>query len=82
MEFMNSRLDALVKNLPDNNFKYFSQEFSGDLLRLVKQNGVYPFEYMDCFNKFLEDKLSDRCEFSIFSSLKINCLIDVNISVP
>ena len=32
MQFMNSSLDALVKNLSDNDFKYLSQEFSGDLL--------------------------------------------------
>ena len=62
---MNSRLDALVKNLSNNNFKYFSQEFRDDLLGLVKQKRVYPFEYMDDFNKFLEDKLSDRCEFLV-----------------
>ena len=36
MQFRNSGLDALVKNLLDNNFKYLSQEFSGDLLELVK----------------------------------------------
>ena len=47
-------LDAVVKNLTDNNFKYLSQEFSGDLLELVKQKGVYPYEYMDSFEKFSE----------------------------
>ena len=29
MQFMNSSLDALVKNLSDNGFNYLSQEFSG-----------------------------------------------------
>ena len=37
MQFMNSSLDVLVKNLSDNDFKHLSQEFSGDLLKLVKQ---------------------------------------------
>ena len=37
MQFMNSILDTIVKNLSDNDFKYLSQEFSGDLLKLVKQ---------------------------------------------
>ena len=37
MQFMNSRLDLLVKNLLDNDFNHFSQEFSGYLLELVKQ---------------------------------------------
>ena len=29
MQFINSSLDALVKNLSDNNLEYSSQEFSG-----------------------------------------------------
>ena len=29
MQFMNSSLDPLVKNLPDNDFKYLSEEFCG-----------------------------------------------------
>ena len=78
MQFMNSGLDALVtpdplvKNLSDSDFKYLSQEFSGDLLELVKQKGVYPYEYMDSFETFSEDKLSNRCEF--FSSSKDECI--------
>ena len=66
MQCMNSGLDALAKNFSDNDFKYLSQEFSGDLLRLVKQKRVYPFEYMNSFKKSSEDKLSDKCK--IFSS--------------
>ena len=33
---MNFRLDSLVKNLSDNDFKYLPEEFRGDLLKLVK----------------------------------------------
>ena len=61
-QFMNSSVDALVYNLSDNDFKYLSQEFSGDLLDLVKQKGVYPYEYMGSFKNFSEDKLPDWCE--------------------
>ena len=74
MQFMNSGLDSLAKNWSDNNFKYLSEEFSGEFLKLVKQKGVYPYEDMDSFNKFSENKLPDRCKF--FSSLK-----DKNICV-
>ena len=66
MQCMNSGLDTLAKNFSDNDVKHLSQEFSGDLLRLVKQKRVYPFEYMNSFKKFSEDKLSDMCK--IFSS--------------
>ena len=31
MQVMSSSLDGLAKKLTDNNFKYLSQEFSGDL---------------------------------------------------
>ena len=41
MQFRNTSLDTLVKNLSDNEFKYLSEEFSSDLLKLVKQKGVY-----------------------------------------
>ena len=68
MQFMNSSLNLLVKNLSDHDFVCLSEELSGKFLKLVKQKGVYPYEYMDSFEKFFEDKLPDKCEF--FSSLK------------
>ena len=41
MQFMNSSLNALVKNLTINDFKYLYEEFSGYLLESVKQKGLY-----------------------------------------
>ena len=35
MSFMNSSLDSLVRNLSDNDFKYLTQELSGEQLILV-----------------------------------------------
>ena len=37
MQFMNSSLDSLVKNLSDRDFVCLSEEFSGKFLKLVKQ---------------------------------------------
>ena len=79
MQFMTFSLDALNNNLSDNDFKYLSQEFSGDLLKLMKQKGVYPYECMDSFKKFFsEDKLPDRCE--LFSSWKGECISEKDYS--
>ena len=36
MQFMNSSLDSLVKNLSDNDFKYLSEEVNSEFLKLVK----------------------------------------------
>ena len=72
MQSINFTLDLFFKNLSDNDYKYLSQEFSGELLKLVKQKGVYPYEYMDSFKKFFDEKLPDGCEFYI--SLKDKCI--------
>ena len=74
MQFMNSSLDLLVKNLISEDFKYLSEEFSGEKLTLVQEKGIYPYEYRDSFKKFNEDKLPDKSKF--FSSLKGNCIIE------
>ena len=49
MQFMNSSRDALVKNLSEVDYRYLSQEYTGDLLEWIKQKGVYPYEYMNSF---------------------------------
>ena len=72
MQFMNSSLDLLVKSLSDIGFKYLSEEFNGDSLKLVKQKIVCPCEYMDSFKKFSKGRLPDRYKF--FSSLKDECI--------
>ena len=53
MLFMNSSLDKVVKNL--NDFKYLSSFFSGEQLDLVKKEGIYPYEYMNNFERFKKD---------------------------
>ena len=40
MQIMNSGLDALVKNFSDNYFKFLSQKYCGNLLKLVKKRSV------------------------------------------
>ena len=46
MQFMNSSLEKLVKNLSDNDFKYLTEEFGSKNLELLKQKDAYPYEYM------------------------------------
>ena len=68
MQFMNSSLDKLVKNLSDENFKYLVEEFSSKNLELLKQKSAYPYEYMNNFEKFDGEKLPARKYF--YSSTK------------
>ena len=68
MQFMNSSLDKLVKNLSNEDFKYLVEEFGSKNLELLKQNDAYPYEYMNSFERFNEKKLPARKYF--FSSTK------------
>ena len=71
MQFIHPSLGALVNNLPDNDFKCLSEEFSSDFLELVKQKECIYMNIWTLF-KFSEDKLPDKCE--LFSSLKDECI--------
>ena len=51
-QFMSSSLDKLVSNLPKEAFKYTSEEFTGKKLSLMSRKGVYPYDFMDSFEKF------------------------------
>ena len=60
MQFMNSSLEKLVKNLSDNDFKYLTEEFGSKNLELLKQKGAYPYEYMNSYERFNEERLPDK----------------------
>ena len=72
MQFMNPSLDSLVKSLGGRDFKYLSEEYSAELLELVKEKRVYPYDLLDSFKKCFKNKLPYKCEF--FSSLKDKCI--------
>ena len=68
-QFMSSSLDNLIKNLPNEAFNYTKQEFKKEQFELMKQKGVYPYDYMDSFQKFEKTELPTKEEFySILSN--------------
>ena len=68
MQFMNLSLDKPVKNLSDEDFKYLVKEFDSENVEILKQKGACPYEYMDSYKRFNEEKLCARKYF--FSSTK------------
>ena len=68
MQFTNSRLEKLVKNLSNDDFEYLSKEIGSKNLEFLKQKDAYPYEYMDSFKRFGEEKLPDKKCF--YSSVK------------
>ena len=57
MQVINSSLEKLVKNLLENDYKYLTKEFGFNNLELLKQKGAYPYECMDSFKRFAEEKM-------------------------
>ena len=68
MQFINSSLDKLVKNLSDDDFKYLTEEFDSKNLELLKQKDAYLYEYMDNSKRFGEENLPGKECF--YSSVK------------
>ena len=72
MQFLNSRLDKLVKNISDEDFKYLIKELVSENLELLKQKDAYPYESMNSFDRFNEKKLPAReCFLSSIKKGKI-----------
>ena len=54
--------------MSDNDFKYLIEEFGLKNWELLKQKGAYPYEYVDSFKRFNEEKLPAKKYF--YSSTK------------
>jgi len=63
-QFMSSSLDRLASNLTNESFKYTSEEFKNNRqLKLMKQKGTYPYDYMDSFDRFQDTRLPSKKDF-------------------
>ena len=62
-QFMSSSLDKLVSNLPKDDLIYTSKAFKGRRLDLMSQKGVYPYDFMDSFEKFNQTELPNKDQF-------------------
>ncbi|KAL9974074.1 hypothetical protein ACROYT_G011073 [Oculina patagonica] len=71
-QFMSSSLEQLVSNLPRESLKYTSNMFKGKKLNLMTRKGVYPYDYMDSFNKFNEGLPTKEDFYSILNNEHIS----------
>ena len=62
-QFMSSSLDKLVSNLPAEALKYTNKRFQKAKFELMRKKGVYPYDYMDSFEKFNKTELPTKEEF-------------------
>ena len=60
--------------MSDEDFKYLIDEFGSENLELLKQKGYSPYEYMNGFERFIEEKFPARKYF--YSSTKVGKIGD------
>ena len=52
-----------LRNLVDEDYKYLLKEFGSENVEILKQKGADPYEYMNSFKRFNEEKLCTRKYF-------------------
>ena len=56
MKFLLLSVEALVKNLPEEGFKNIEKYFKPEQVKLLKQKGFFPYDYMDDIEKLKDTK--------------------------
>ena len=67
-KFMASRLEALVNNLTEDDFKNLEKYFTPEEIKLLKQKGFFPYDYLDDIEKLKDTKPPPQKAF--YSKLK------------
>ena len=62
-QFLTSSLGKPVSNLPKDDLIYTSKVFKGKRLNLMSQKGIYPYDFMDSFEKFNQTELPTKDQF-------------------
>ena len=63
-KFMSNSLDSLVNNLARENNEFFGfEDYNESQYKLLIQKGIYPYEYMDDWNRFKETTLPPKEAF-------------------
>ena len=63
-KFMSSRLDSLVNNLACGGEQFFGfEEYNENQYKLLIKKGIYPYQYMNDWDKFKETKLPPKEAF-------------------
>ena len=75
IKFMNSSLDSLVNNLVKGGHEFWGfEDYEENQCKLLIRKGIYPYEYMDSWDKFKETSLPDFRSF--YSNLNMSGVSD------
>ena len=68
LKFLNLALDKLVKNLSEDDFKNLEKYFTPEEVKLLKQKGFFPYDYLDSIEKLKDTEPPPQKAF--YSRLK------------
>ena len=72
---MSSSLDSLVNNLASSNYRFFGfEEYNEEQRALLIRKGIYPYKYMDSWERFVETNLPPSNSF--YSKLSMSGVSD------
>ena len=75
LKFMSSSLDSLVNNLVRGNDRFFGfEDYNESQYKLLIRKGIYPYEYMDDWNRFKETALPPK--EALYSKLNMSGVTD------
>ena len=81
IRFMSSSLDSLVNNLAKGGHQFFGFEsYNNHQRKLLIRKGIYPYEYMDSWDKFEETSLPSINRF--YSNLNMSGVSDTDYEHP
>ena len=73
--FMSSSLDLLVNNLAKGDHKFWGfEEYNDKQCELLIRKGIYPYEYMNSWDRFNETRLPSKDAF--YSNLYMSGVCD------
>ena len=70
MQFMNSSLDKIFKNLPDSDFKYLADEIGSKNLELLNQNLLILMSTWTVLKSLMKRNLKSPFKKCFYRSLK------------
>ena len=68
LQFYNGSLDTLASNPNNEDFKHLTSKFGIDKLKILKRKDVYPYKWVDSYEKFKHPSLPEKKYF--YLSLK------------
>ncbi|XP_057311370.1 uncharacterized protein LOC130649159 isoform X1 [Hydractinia symbiolongicarpus] len=74
--FMSRGLGSLADNLSDDQCKNLRKFFNDEQFNIMRRKGVYPYEYVDSFDRFNETRLPSKDDF--YSKLNMNGISDAD----